>query len=234
MIIKYIILEGCNYSGKTTLAKKLFSHYSKQHLTYLTSEPFKLLELSEENTQLQELILPYLHIRKEIRNTLFTSISKNNDINYFFNEDRKLNLKILSILNKFKSDIVVIQDRSYISNLVYQSLFSEIEPRILLDNYYRIVDELQPPLPTTIIFNDVLIDEIVKRKKRINKNYILNREFISSISQIGKVYSDMKIHIIKNPNLFLLNQVKIVTARFRQGETTFIQEDRNKLDLFNL
>jgi thymidylate kinase len=142
---------------------------------------------------IEDLIVTLKQISKDLKLKLFL-------------EDRKLLLKSYKVWEICDKDCLVLQDRSYISSLVYQNIYNKICLRELMDlNEDVFYDVFQDnPIRPDIIFYlkadaDVIFSRMSKRKKMDSFD-----EFAKyHIKEIIKKYDDILWH----EQLYFLDEV---------------------------
>lgn len=208
-----IIVDGSDYSGKTTLVKSLYKKYKLNNDIFLNSEPYNEDIIKSNNLKLFKFIKPYLDKRKIYSDKIRQDNYKMADLYDLFLKDRLYNYKMLYELKQHYSDILIIQDRSFISTLVYQQIFNHINIETLLSDHHKLIDRFNKKAdirPDTIIYCSADIKTILLRSQRIVNNK-LDKLFINSIHKISDKYNEVINNIDKNRNLYRVkNKTKII------------------------
>jgi thymidylate kinase len=206
----YIVFEGCDFSGKTYLIKKLVEqqlfkeHYDK---IYIVSTPhshdlstFTLgvntgYICNDARVIISQCIRDNPDFSPLVKYILFLidDLLLIHGINYIHDTCFITGLKDLTKYTKHK--ILVLQDRSYISALCYQQLYLKglytlkdlINHRIYLYNKYGCY------LPDVIVHVNVKLDEVKRRiSNTFNKSIdTMDKKFMESIETIHSNYQKL-------------------------------------------
>jgi dTMP kinase len=175
----YIVFEGIDGSGKTTLANFLFNYLkSKNYSVYLKAEPFDREFI--ENTF------------KKIRNIKDEKL-KSTILTLAFAYDRAF-LEDETNYNNFD---FVISDRSFISSLAYQSLNLPLEWIFEVNKFFK--------KPDLVIYLDLSPEVAIKRIEERNnkKSYYEKIEFLKKVRKnYKKVINFLKK---KKINIIIIN-----------------------------
>lgn len=198
----FIVIEGAHGSGKTTQAKLLEDYLNKKQITTVyTKEPFlkEIKALVKANTQksdnLNSLLMVYLHAADRIIH-----------LNY--------------ILEKLKSNYVVVTDRYFLSSCIYQQIQGlSID---FIENVNRFC--IEPNI--TFILN---VDSTNRRERLERSDRIRNSLFFdsSNFEIEDKLYRDLfQRYKRKWKKIFLINGMRDVRVIFQEITSLF---DKNYL-----
>lgn len=175
---KFIVFEGIDGSGKSTIVNKLYDFIKDKSLPVV-----KLYEPTKESSYGKK-------IRELARENI--SIDINLELNYFI-EDRKFNVQE-NIIPALKRGDWVVQDRYYYSTAAYQGARGFDIQKILKDN------EVFAPMPDIVFFFDLDINIALERidKERNAKDLLFeNQEYLRSVRNnflnIAKLYSNIVV-----------------------------------------
>lgn len=168
----YIVIEGIDGSGKSTLAKKLY-HYFEYYLkgrVVLTKEPTD----GPIGTMIRE--------RAESGNPL--SLEEQIDL---FIEDRKEHMKNI-VLPALEKNKIIIQDRSFISNVIYQA-----NDKITIEDILEMNSFAE--MPDFVLFLDLSPEKALSRisKRKGQENQF---ESLSSLKRVYENYQKVEDHIV--------------------------------------
>jgi len=182
-LMKLIILEGIDGSGKTTLATKLAEQLKRKgYDTLQVVEPWQdpigsllreVLQSDEKLSPLGELAL-FLGSRAEL----------------------------MSFLNSYRNtEKVIISDRSFISNLIYQGLYRGLGwEKVRAINRYFIPDWYNPDL---VIVTHAPLEVIKKRLEERKKTYF-ERISPKLFKKLYQAYQNLPL-LLPNLNIKLIN-----------------------------
>ena len=153
----FIVFEGIDGSGKTTLAKLLFETFQKRGIkVFLTREPYD----------------------KNLRKTVL-----DRDLNpwgetFIFLGDRNLHVREL-IKPKLEEGFTVISDRFYLSTLAYQGFGRGLDLELLKELNIKATEGLKPDITFLLdIDTDTALERISKSRntlERFEKKDFLNK-----------------------------------------------------------
>jgi dTMP kinase len=186
----FVVFEGIDGSGKTTLSKLLFSYLKKQHYhVQWFNEP--------SNSKWGKKI-------REIANSV-ESIPIEEELQYFI-EDRKLDVQY-NILPGLNQNKIVILDRYFYSNACYQGARG-------LDMQDIINKNLEfSPLPDITFIIDVDVDTALSRIKESRDTEAIlfeKKEFLLKVRENYLTLKKDNIHIIDGNN-----EVKAVFSKIK-------------------
>jgi len=174
---KFIVLEGIDGSGKSTVSQQLYQEFLNNNSKAVdrNSEAVLLCEPTKNG--------PYT---KEIRNILGSEVSKKEDINITL-KDLFLKDRLWNINNQVKPSLkegkVVIQDRYYYSTAAYQGK-NIAEVSEIIQQYRNIPEVINPDL---VIFLEIDPEVALKRVSNRNKKIEIF-EKIESLKRINQHY----------------------------------------------
>jgi|GEM_PF-1789105 len=186
---KWIVFEGCEGSGKTTLARKLTKYIiseNKQKFVQLTSEPCLDVD-TEIEKGIPEEAVRFLNTgyRKRFREMIkfsddLTAIKRLS----LFLEDRT---ELYFLFKSFSKDTIVIQDRCYISTLAYQQVYLGFSPKDLIKINFRLFNDTYNIRPDLILYLHASPEIAISRLKNRDNDY-MDREAKKYIKAIYKNY----------------------------------------------
>ncbi|MEO2154231.1 MAG: dTMP kinase [Nanoarchaeota archaeon] len=184
----YVVFEGIDGSGKTTLATFLFDYLKKKgYNVYLKTEPFNR-EFIENTFKKIENIKD-----KELKSIILTLA---------FAYDRAF----LEGETKYSNFDFVIGDRSFISSLAYQSLNLPLEWIFEVNKFFK--------KPDLVIYLDLSPEVAIKRIEERNnkKSYYEKIEFLKKIrknyKKVINFLKKKKINVVVINSEQPLNNVK--------------------------
>jgi len=213
---KWIVFEGMEGAGKTTLVrnlgKYLLSHDNfKDYVIQITAEP-SLDVTAEIKAGLPKESVLFLNSgsRKKLRNLIKNSsnLSSTERLSLFLNDRERL-LGRFKVLPKHS---IVIQDRCYVSTLVYDQLYLDIDSRELMEKNQVVFNEVYNIRPDLLIYLHISPEESVKRLQKRKKYDVLDKKALENLDKIYNNYQKLfiKKYLIKlDP--YLKNTAKIVT-----------------------
>jgi len=148
--------------------------------------------------------------RKKLRNLIKNSsnLSPAERLSLFL-DDRERLLGRLKVLPKHS---IVIQDRCYVSTLVYDQLYLDIDSRELMEKNQVVFNRAYNTRPDLLIYLHVSPEESVKRLQKRKKYDVLDKKALENLNDIYNNYQELfiKKDLIKlDP--YLKNTAKIVT-----------------------
>ncbi|MFN7182164.1 MAG: dTMP kinase [Planctomycetota bacterium] len=185
---KFIIFEGVDGGGKTTLSVKLYNHLKKTKKVKLIREPGSTL-VGEK-------------IRKILaENQLFPETQL-----FLFLASRS---EIYNGLKNCKEDIIIM-DRSFLSTLAYQSVLLNISIEKLHDFHSLIPIPFRMPLVFILFANPFIL------KKRFDKNHIFHKMLsVRVLKQIEEQYRKLK-DIFKDYKFVYLDASQTIDYLYRE------------------
>lgn len=178
---KFIIFEGIDCSGKTTLVEAIKKHF--KNLFFFTKEPY--------GTDLKD----------EIKIIMQKSIAKNDDMSTMlaFALERSYHIKnyILPHLDNGKS---VISDRFFLSTLVYQGITI---PKSVLQQVYDIIK--QGIVIDKIFFCKISPDKALARMSARKDNNFLDEYYYQRMKDIAISYQEL---LLDYQNVIFLDMEK--------------------------
>lgn len=189
----FIVIEGLDGSGKTTISKLLYD--------YLTKKNYKVLLTSEPTDgPIGRIIKKYLAKSKHKRDHILEAL--------LFAADRRWHVKeiILPALNKYD---YIISDRYVYSSYAYQQ--SNVTPLKWLIEINKDV-----PKPDIIIFLDVSPDECLRRLRNKGKSLTILEQYdilinvYNNYMSLIKLFNMMRINAEKQPIRILEDIIQIV------------------------
>lgn len=188
---KFIIFEGIDCSGKTTLVDNIKNYF--QDLIFFTKEPYGT------------------DLKGEIKEIIRKSILKNDNMTTMlaFTLERSYHIKnyILPHLNR---GISVISDRFFLSTLAYQGISL---PKILLKQVYEIIR--QEIVIDKIFFCRISPDNALARMSQRKDNNFLDEYYYKRMRDLSLSYEeslleyqnvvflDMEKPLIENTNIVI-------------------------------
>lgn len=163
---KFIVVEGIDGSGKSTLVENLFQSLQRQKIPIA-----KYTEPTQYHTG--------LYIRKFLKNEI--SLSKNEQLNAFV-EDRKVSLNN-NILPSLKSGKHVLLDRYFYSTCTYQAS-EEYPPQKIL----KLNLEQNFLVPDAVIYLDISPEKALERIQSRNEK----KEYFETLTFLNKIYNAYK------------------------------------------
>ena len=178
---KWVVFEGVDCCGKSTICKNVLRYFLNQDkhndlLVSLTTEPYNNID----DILLQFYVSSNLNnfidfqnycedLRANIKFLLSDGlISKELKLKLFL-EDRRILLKSYKIWEKCDKDCLVLQDRSYISTLVYQNIYNNKTIYGLMEENREIFQQICDIRPDVIVYlkadKDVILERMFKRNK---------------------------------------------------------------------
>ena len=173
---KYIILDGSDFSGKTTLSKALYEKYKLNYEVFLNSEPYNENIIKSNNLKLFQFIKPYLDKRKIYSDEIRQDNYKMEELYSLFLKDRLYNYEMLCELKQHYPNLLIIQDRSFISTLVYQKIINNRLDKLFIDLIYTISNKYDE------VINDIDKNKKLYRVKDTTKIIRYHQTFNNSIS----------------------------------------------------
>jgi dTMP kinase len=177
----YIVFEGIDGSGKTSLIESLFNdeELAKRFNIKIKKEPFNRKFIEESFKKMKNLN----DKNKAILLTLAFAYDR-----VFLEEE----------FSKFYNNSLVLSDRSFISSLAYQSLFLELKWVYCVNKHFK--------KPDLVIYLDVDVEEALKRinlRNEKNIDYFEKKEFLEKLKiSYNKVLNFLKEKGIK---VFIVN-----------------------------
>lgn len=192
---KWIVFEGMEGAGKTTLVrnlgKYLLSHNNfKNHVIQITAEP-SLDVTAEIKAGLPKEAILFLNSgsRKKLRNLIKNSsnLSPAKRLSLFL-DDRERLLGRLKVLPKHS---IVIQDRCYVSTLVYDQLYLDIDSRELMENNQVVFNKAYNIRPDLLVYLHVSPEESIKRLQKRKKYDVLDKKALENLDNIYNNYQKL-------------------------------------------
>lgn len=184
---RFIVIEGPDGSGKTTISKEL-----KKRLREVYSKVYLIKEPSDNITGIfSKNFMDYIDI-----NNFFDNIS----LSLIFAADRYYNQKLIK--EKLEDDYIIISDRYFYSAFIYQSIGNKIDIE-WLKNIYRYI--IKPDITFIIDADDDIIIKRLSKRRKLNlyeKDYI--KDVINGYKKLKDIFPDHNIVYIDN-NGFLLD-----------------------------
>lgn len=199
--LKWIVLEGPDKSGKTTISDRLVQllidrNRGKYDYIFLASEPI--------NECVQSPFIDKYSLRGHLRKAIRDNIKSNKllgkkELLCNFLEDRAL---LLSTIRQYHdTNALIIQDRSYVSTLVYQHIYAELSQEYLMYLNNCCFDAFYPEefnRPDAFIYISTPIETI---KSRYKCEDCLDEKFLQNIKSIHKSYESL----FQNNRLYLID-----------------------------
>jgi thymidylate kinase len=217
----YYIFEGCDFSGKSTLANKLYDSLDKSHykVVYI-SEPFNSKQPPKSNDKNILDRLNYFNKKRfKIASIIRTKEEVKKNLYKHFIKDRKWNFEFLQELseNKKYDSLVVLQDRSYLSSLIYQNYLDNIPITTLLENHKKLLNKYPNVIPDTVVFSIPSINELYKRIMIRNKfksiteaeiyfNKVLKNIYDRYITLYTDIENDRTGYLLKSTTNLMVNK----------------------------
>lgn len=185
----FIVIEGIDGSGKTTLAKNIFNFYKNNNISSIyTREPFSSI------------------LNLEFKNLFEEYHKKITEKNYFFEylifaAERSIHIQKI-IKPALLENKLIICDRFLDSSIIYQGLLGGVDLEFIKDVYEKTSLNIKPDL--TIYCN---VDENIALSRIKNRGIdILDNIIINKIGNLKKVYDTFYEEEINNKkNIIFLN-----------------------------
>lgn len=190
----FVVLEGIDGSGKTTLSENLIHSLNK-----IETKAVRFSEPTHFETG--------LFIRKFLKGEI--TLSPKEQIEFFL-KDRELSVT-KNILPNLKSNLIVVLDRYYYSTSAYQASEDYSALDILNINLNR-----NFPKPDLLFFIDI---KPINALERISKRGT-TKEVFESIEQLTKIYTNFK-NVLPKDTLYLnglLSETELVNECLRYME----------------
>lgn len=185
----FIVIEGIDGSGKTTLAKNLFNFYKNNNVSSIyTREPFA----SSLNLEFRNLFEEY-HKKITEKNYFFEYL--------LFAAERSIHIQKI-IKPALLENKLIICDRFLDSSIIYQGLLGSVDLEFINNVYNKTSFNIKPDL--TIYCN---VDENIALSRIKNRGIdTLDNVILDKISNLKKVYDDFyKEEKFNNKNVIFLN-----------------------------
>ena len=224
---KWVVFEGVDCCGKSTVSKKVFQYFLKSGDKYdnlfvsITTEPYNTIDdvliKSYCNDDSLDRYIDFQNYYEDLRANIKylldnNVISKELKLKLFL-EDRKLLLKSYKIWEKVASSCLVLQDRSYISTLVYQSIYNNKTIYSLMEENREIFKQIWDIRPDVIVYlrasEDVVVDRMVKRGKMDYFDAFAEENISKLIEKYDLLLKDKKI---KSVDVDFKGEVLVVDA----------------------
>ena len=167
----FIVFEGLDGSGKSTISKKIFSILNKKYKVIFTKEPCGT------------------SFKKKFKNLISTINSKNffeSEI-LLFEAERIIHLKE-KIIPAIKEKKIVISDRFIDSSLVYQGLKNNFDLKKILNLHKNFSPKLIPDLTFYFYADEKTLLERIKKRKKIDK---FDDEVLKNIIKYKDYYENL-------------------------------------------
>jgi len=182
---KYFVFEGCDYTGKTTIANAFVEYLHKRDIKAIyTKEPGS----------------PYSVICQKIRALILDNADeiKNTDtFSYLFAADSYEHMRSV-VFENIQQDTVVVSDRSMLSDYAYRPVLRYHKIRDNNLDYFRKLD------PIVILLESSERAILRRYHKRNDTNLFEAHYVLDNIKKISDEYNYMLKHDSKN---LKLNQV---------------------------
>jgi len=187
MLGKFIVIEGCDFTGKSTQIKKIASFLREQGVKHITTREPGGTVFGE---QIRELIFGNGKNIDPITEILLFMASRN----------EHMSSKIMPMLS---SEISVVCDRYFASTFVYQSILRNIPQNIVVE-LQSMVSKITPDL--TIIL-DMQPDEILARMEAVRfKGFnSYDSKELSEITQIRNGFIEFAEKFGTSHNVVVVN-----------------------------
>jgi len=210
-MIKYIIVSGPDAAGKSHLIKNYYETLieTSPDITVVTvTEPFCRENFRCTCPEIKKL-LEETHVEREHHSQLVYQTSDDRYDNFL--TDRALNIKSLqNLYDRYRDDqnktILIYQDRSYLSTLVYQTLTDKYSEETILKEHKRILEKYPDVKPDLVNILDVPMKVILNRLKNNHNKDNLDEVFIKNAEIICKKYRELKKAIKVNKHKYLLKE----------------------------
>ena len=164
---KFIVFEGIDGSGKTTLSKMLEKHLISQNKEiYLTYEP--------TNSEIGSIVRKYIKGNTNNDERVIASLLVADRLNHILGENQN------GIKNKIDNGISVICDRYYFSSYAYQGDDSKVPLNWLVDSNSLCKSILKPDIIFFINTNAEISYERIKNNRE-------NFEIYENLQKLDKV-----------------------------------------------
>lgn len=168
-IKNFFVLEGIDGSGKSTTIEIIKKIVKKIHF----KDCFVFLYEPTDLTY-GRIIRQYLKENKQLSLEEWLKL---------FDEDRKENLRINIIPNQ---DKIILMDRYYFSTAAYQSK-EQKDVKTIMDYFYY-----NFPIPTTVFYFDISIQESLKRIQNRNKYTGKSTDIFEKEEELNRVLNHYK------------------------------------------
>lgn len=235
-IFDYIIIEGVDTSGKTYLSKKLAKELISKQLydeIIIVNEPVNISSYTNYfKNKLDDEYKNKIKLGCSTERIFVCNLIKyNEEISNFFKYvlflyDRFLLLQFLKRLNKYyrnsNKNILVIQDRSLISSLCYQSIYIKdiFTPSEILDHSLKMISNIFLYKPDLLIYVDIEMKNIKKRFSLKHPD-IMDNHAIENLENIYKNY----IYLLKNSSCnSIISKDEYFNKISKMSQYKFIEE----------
>lgn len=186
-MIKRIIFEGLDESGKSIFSKMLYDLLKKEHsdFCYLISEPHSSIPIKEYiKINTREAIRDHIKFNPNLSNEF-------KDILYVL--DREILYQYLKDSNSDLHEKLFISDRSFISNIAYQSTFTSQSMDDIISTNIKLIQKYQ--IPTDVIFYIERDNEF--KNIKLKEEDVLTKDILHNFKQIKNTYN----HLLKEKRL---------------------------------
>jgi len=219
-MINYTIVTGPDASGKSYMIDKTYKEFAENTknnfiengILLTLSEPFKESSFRCTDPEITEIFTETNEKRAYYREQIFSG--KGNIYDNMF-EDRKLNIKSIQNLYELNrhDPITILQDRSYLSTLVYQTVNDNFSEDWILEEHKELLEDYPSVIPGTIMFMNTSKATIIERLEVSDKDR-LDHFFIANLHTIYDKYQQLIKNIEVDKEKYLLHKnTKIITAQ---------------------
>lgn len=192
MKYKYIVIEGIDGSGKTTIANMLKEYLEKKgYKVFLTKEPF--------NKEIKDIIKKITEEKKYTYEYGYAIAS-------LFTADRFLHNKLIK--EYLNEGYIVISDRAYHSTFCYQSIYEGFD----IDWLKNLIKPLLKP--DIVIVLDVSVENAIKRIERERSDRFPYEEY-EILKKVREKYLNLK-KILPDENIYIVNNDRDINETFKE------------------